>query len=69
MTANKSNTNKYLSTTQRLRGQVHICMFFNALHTVRDCLTLSLLVTSIFTDDAHNAVATDYLAVAADTLD
>lgn len=69
MTANKSNPDKYLSATQRLRKQIHICMFFNVLHTMRDCLTLSLLVTPIFTDDAHNAVATDYLAVAADTLD
>ena len=69
MTANKSNTNKYLSATQRLRKQFHIRLFFNALHTMRDCLTLSLLVTPIFTDDAHNAVATDNLAVAADTLD
>ena len=69
MTANKSNPDKYRSAPQRLRKQVHICFFFNALHTLRDCLTLSLLVTPIFTDDAHNAVATDDLAVAADTLD
>ena len=69
MTANKSNTNKYLSATQQLRAQVHICLFFNVLHSDCDCLTLSLLVTAIFADDAHYTVATDDLAVAADTLD
>ena len=69
MTANKSNPDKYRPAPQRLRKQVHIFLSFNALHTMRDCLTLSLLVTPIFTDDAHNAVATNDLAVAADTLD
>jgi hypothetical protein len=69
LTANKSNTNKHLSARPQLRKQVYIYLFFKALHTFRDCLALSLLVTPIFTDDAHNAVATDYLAVAANTLD
>ena len=69
MTANKSNTNKYLSATQWLHAQTFICLLFNTLHTFRDYLTLSLLVTPIFADDTHHAVATDYLAVAADTLD
>jgi hypothetical protein len=69
LTANKSNAKKYRPATQRLCKQTHICFLFNALHTMCDCLTLSLLVTPIFTDDAHNTVATDDLAVAADTLD
>ena len=69
MTANKSNTNKRLCARQLRLNQVDICFSFNVLHTVCDSLTLSLLVTSICTDDAHNAVATNYLAVAADTLD
>jgi hypothetical protein len=43
--------------------------YFNILHKSRNCLALALFVTAIFTDDAHNTLATYNLAVSTYTLD
>jgi hypothetical protein len=69
LAANKSNTNNSLPDNQNLPAKGHNYMFFNVLHSLCDCSALTLFVAPIFTDDAHNTIATDDLAVAADTLD
>jgi hypothetical protein len=68
LAANKSNTNKRTSARKGLRAQIEIHLIFNILHTICDCLSLTLLVASILADDAHDTVATDNLAVATDAL-
>jgi hypothetical protein len=44
-------------------------LFFNVLHSLCNNSALTLFVATIFTDDAHNTIAPNDLAVAADTLD
>jgi len=46
-----------------------IFMYFNVLHYFRNYLALTLLMTAILADDAHNTIAPYNLAVTTNTLD
>jgi hypothetical protein len=69
LSANKSNKNSNHRGRQQAVLKGINCHNISNLHSIRNNSSLTLFVTSIFTDDPYNTLAPDDFAVTADTLD